>query len=200
MTLESNILKIVKEDILRMLGEAKVKISVDFIKSEIKTSNLFISRAVEELERGALITVSENFILLTKKGQVKAGDIVKKHFILENYFKKTRGEREAHEAAHILEHYVSKEVIDSIKKLSTLKKKGVPLTKVELNEECIITDLTFSDPGLFERVVSVGIFPGEKIRITNKISTTTIVNIGNKKIALDRDIAKGIEVLKNEKA
>ena len=181
------------------MGEANGKISGDFIKSDIKVSNLFISRAVKELEKEALIIIQENFILLTEKGQAKAGDIVKKHIILEDYFKKTRSEREAHEIAHTLEHYVSKEVIDNIKKLSTLKKRGVPLAGIEVNEGGIITDLIFFDPGLFERVVSVGIFPGERIRIANKISTSIIVNIGNKKIALDKDIANGIEVLKDKK-
>ena len=199
MTSESSILRIVEEDILRILGEANGKISVDLIKSGIGVSNQFISRAVKELENESLIITRKNFILLTEKGRAKAGDIVKKHLILENYFKKTRGEKEAHEMAHTLEHYVSKEVIGNIKKLSTLKKRGVPLTGIRLNEEGIITDLTFSDPGLFERVVSLGIFPGERIKVNNKISTSIIVNTGNKKIALDGDIAKGIEVLKDER-
>ncbi|MCK4492112.1 MAG: FeoA domain-containing protein [Candidatus Altiarchaeales archaeon] len=200
MTPESNILRIVEEDILRMLGEGRGKISGDFMKSDIKASDLFISRAVKELEREALIITRKNFILLTKKGEVKASDIVKKHLILEDYFKKTRGEREAHEIAHTLEHYVSKEVIDSIKKLSTLKKEGVPLTRIRLSEEGIITDLMFSDMGLLERVVSVGIFIGEKIKVANRISSIIIVNIGNKKMALDREIAKEIKVLKDERA
>lgn len=200
MTPESNILRIVEEDILRMLGEGRGKISGDFMKSDIKASDLFISRAVKELEKEALIITQKNFILLTKKGQVKASDIVKKHLILEDYFKKTRSEREAHEIAHTLEHYVSKEVIDSIKKLSTLKREGAPLTRIRLNEEGIITDLMFSDMGLLERVVSVGIFLGEKIKVANRISSIIIVNIGNKKIALDREIAKEIKVLKDERA
>lgn len=200
MTPESNILKIVEEDILRMLGESGGKISGEFMKSDIKASDLFISRAVKELEREALIITQKNSILLTKKGEVKASDIVKKHLILEDYFKKTRGEGEAHEIAHTLEHYVSKEVIDSIKKLSTLRKEGVPLTRIRLNEEGIITDLMFSDMGLLERVVSVGVFVGEKIKVANRISNIIIVNIGNKKIALDREIAKGIKMLKDERA
>ena len=201
MTKESDILKIVKEDILRILGEEESKkTSLESIELEIKVSNLFLFKAVEELEKEDLIESKGDFISLTKEGEQKAKNIIKKHLVLESYFKKTRGEREAHEAAHILEHYVSKEVVDDIKKLSTLKKEGVPLTKFEIKKEGIITDIMFSDYELFERIVSMGMYIGEKIRITNKIPNAIIIALENKKFALDKDIAKGIKVLKYERA
>jgi Mn-dependent DtxR family transcriptional regulator len=201
MTKESDILKIVKEDILRILGEEEgKKMSLESIELEIKVSNLFLFKAVKELEKEGLIESERNFILLTKEGGQKAKNIIKNHLVLENYFKKTRGEREAHEAAHILEHYVSKEVVDDIKELSTLKKEGVPLTKFPLKKEGIITDIMFSDYELFERIVSMGMYIGEKIRITNKIPNAFIIALENKKFALDKDIAKGIKVLRCERA
>ena len=200
MTKESDILKIVKEDILRILGEEESKkTSLESIELEIKVSNLFLFKAVEELEKEGLIRSQENFILLTKEGQEEAKNIIKKHLVLENYFKKTRSEREAHEAAHILEHYVSKEVVDDIKKLYTFKKEGVPLTEFEIKKEGIITDIMFSDYELFERVVSMGMYIGEKIRITNKIPNAIIIALENKKFALDNDIAEGLRVLAYER-
>ena len=191
---ESDILKIVKEDILRILGEEKARISLESIRSEINVSDIFISEAVKELEKENLIRFNNNFISLTKKGEENAKDIVKKHLVIENYFKETKNERDAHKAAHILEHYVSKEVIDNIKKLSTFKHKSIPLTEFEIDKEGMITDIVFSDYGFFERIVSMGIFPGEKIKITNRISNNIIVNVENKKIALNRDMARGIKV------
>jgi len=196
-----DILRVVKEDILRILGEEKDNgVLLACLKSEIKVSNLFMLRAVEELERDGLIQSKGNFILLTERGWGDAEEIVRKHIFIENYFKETRSEDEAHKAAHILEHNVSQEVIDTIKKLSTLKKEGIPVPKFDPAQEGIITNITFSDFTLFERIVSMGIFPGEKIRITNVIPGSVIVGIGNKRFALGGEIAQGIEALRSGEA
>jgi len=196
---ESDLSKIVKEDILRILGERKEKVSLKSIKAKIKVSNSFISRAIESLEEEDLIYVEKEVIRLTKNGRDEAKDIVQKHLVLENYFKETRGGREAHRAAHLLEHYVSEEVINNIKKISTLKKEGVPLTKFGLNKEGLITDIMSSDYKLFERMTSMGILPGEVIEVTHEIPNGVIVKINNKKIVLDKKIAKEVKVLEYEK-
>ena len=190
-------LKIVKEDILRILGEEKEKITAESTKSEVNASDLYISKAVEELEKEGLISHNK-FISLTEKGEENAKDIVKKHLVIEDYFKE-KNERNAHKAAHILEHYISREVIDNLKKLSTFK-NGIPLTDLELDKAGMITDIVFPDHGVFERVVSMGIFPGEEIRIVNKIPDGIIIKIKNKKIVLNKYLAKKIKVIKNEKA
>ena len=197
---EPDVLKIVKEDVLRILCERRNKTSLEIIKDEIKVAHALISEALEELERDGLIAIQENSILLTGLGQESAKNILEKHFVLEDYFRKTGSKIEAYTAAHILEHYVSGEVINNIKKLSTMKMEGVPLTKFELNKEGMITDITFSDYRLFERIVSMGIFLGEKIIITNEISHGVVVKIRNKKFALDKIIAEEIEVVEYERS
>ena len=199
-TKELDVLKIVKEDILRILGERSERTSLGNIKEGIKVAHPSLSEALEELERDGLIAIQENFISLTELGQEKAKTILEKHMVLEEYFEKTRSTIEAHTAAHILEHYVSGEVINTIKKLLTLKMEGVPLTKFELNKEGMITDITFSNYGLFERIVSMGIFLGEKIIITNEIPHGVVVKIRNKKFALDKIIAEEIKVVEYERA
>jgi len=200
MTEESDILRIVEEDILRILGEEKSKrVSLESIKSEIKVTYLFITNAIKELEREGLVQSQGDSIVLTKEGVGKAENIVKRHLVLENYFKiktkRTRSEREAHKMTDILEHYISKEVIEHIKKLSTFKTEGIPLTKLALNKEGVITDILFPDYGLFERIVSMGIVPSEKIKVMYKIPDGMVIYVGGKKFALGNDIAKGIEVL-----
>lgn len=200
MTEESDIQRIVEEDILRILGEEKSKrVSLESIKSEIKVTYLFISNAIKELEREGLVQFQGDFIVLTKEGEGKAENIVKRHLVLESYFKfktkRTRSEREAHKMTDILEHYISKEVIEHIKMLSTFKTEGIPLTKLALNKEGIITDILFPDYGLFERIVSMGIVPSEKIKVMYKIPDGMVIYVGGKKFALGNEIAKGIEVL-----
>jgi Mn-dependent DtxR family transcriptional regulator len=186
----------VKEDILRILSERSERTSLETIKDEIKVAHPIISEALEELGKDGLITIQENFISLTEPGQKKAKTILEKHFVLENYFRKAKSKIEAHTAAHILEHYVSRRVINNIKKLSTLKKEGVPLTRFELNKEGLIAEITFSDYKLFERVISMGLFPGEKIMLIGEIHHGIVLKVKNKKFALDRSIAKGIKALK----
>jgi Mn-dependent DtxR family transcriptional regulator len=193
---ESDILRIVKEDILEALQRKNGKVPSSLIESEIRVSRSFIFKAIRELEKEGLIKFQQNSILLTKTGKDRAKDIVKKHLILESYFKRTRTEKEAHQIAHILEHYISKQALRNIKKLSTLKEKGISLVKFELKKEAIISDVVFPDFRLFERMISMGIFPGEKIKITNKLPNSVIVKIKNKKFALAKKIAKGIKVLK----
>lgn len=198
--IRESVLEIVKEDILRVLGEREEKVSLESLKAEIKVSHSFVSETINSLKEENLIEVEEEFIRLTKNGQDIAKDIIKKHLVLENYFKETRSEREAHQAAHFLEHYVSEEVVDNIKKLSIFKGEGIPLTKFGLKEEGVITDIMFSDYKLFERMVSMGILLGQKIEITNKIPSGVIVKTNNKKFVLDKNIAKEIKVLKLEKS
>lgn len=193
---ESEILTIVKEDILRILGEREGNTSLETIKDEIKVLPSFISRVISALEKENLIRSHHAFFELTEKGKEKAKDVLRKHHILENYLKKKRSEREAHEIAHILEHFISEEIIRNILKLSTFEGRGIPLTELELHEETLITDITVPDNKLFERMVSMGIFQGEKITIVNVIPGRVIVKIKNKKFALDNDIAKDIKVLK----
>jgi len=192
---ESDISKIVKEDILRILGERKVKVSLESIESEIKVSHSLLSKTIKSLEEENLIQVEKGLIRLTKNGREESKVIVKKHHVLENYFKEKRSEREAHQAAHHIEHFISEEVLNNIKKINTLNKEGIPLVKFGLKKEGLITDIMFSDYKLFERLVSMGILPGEKIEITNKIPTGVIVKTNNKKIVLDKIIAKEIKVL-----
>lgn len=198
-TENTDVLKIVKEDILRILSERRESTSLEIIKDEIKVANPFISKAVKELERNKLITIQEKSILLTKLGQENAKTILRKHLVLEEHFKKTRSTIEPHIAANVIEHYVSIEVINNLKKISTLRKKGVPLTKFEHNKEGLIVEITFSDYKLFERLVSMGLFPGEKIMVISKVLHRMIIKVREKKFALDRSIAERIKALEHGK-
>jgi len=192
--MENDILRIVKEDLLEELKRKNDKLSSLLIEPEIKVSRFFISKAIGELKKEDLIQTKGELIFLTEQGNKKAESIVRKHSIIENYFKKTRSKEEAWKAASILEHYVSMKVIDNIKKLSTFRKEGAPLTEFK-QKEGLITDIIFN-VGLFERVVSMGICPGEKISIINRLPNSIVVEIENKKFALDLSIAKKIKVLK----
>jgi len=129
----------------------------------------------------------------------EAEDIAKRHLSIENYFRRTKNINEAHKAADALEHYISEEVANNIRKLSTLKESGIPLIKFGIDKEGLIADIMLKDGKLLERIISMGIFPGERIKVINETSNTVIVKVKGKKIALGREIAKGIMVLRRER-
>ena len=195
---ESNVLRIVKEDFLEVLGREKNKVLLKSMNLELKVSSFFVSKVIKELEKENLIKTSikkgKRYVQLTEEGKDKAREIIKKHLVLERYFRKTRSKKEAIKRTNILEHYISMEVIDNIKKLSTFKEKGVPLTEFG-QKEGLITDIIFGI-GLFERIISMGISPGEKIKIINEIPNGIVIEVKNKKFVLAKKIARGIKVLK----
>jgi len=191
-----DVLKIIKEDILRVLAEEKKRASLTLLKTKVNVFPSYITEALKELKRERLIEIERNFIKLTKEGQRKSEIILRRHLILEDYFKKTLNEKVAHRRAHILEHYVSEEVIRNLKKLSTFKKKGISLLKFK-KKEGFITDISLSIK-LFERLVSMGICPGKKIKVINGLSDGLIIKINNKKFVLDKNVAKGVKVLRYE--
>ncbi len=192
---ETEIIKIVREDVLRILGEKKKSIPLDVIEKEISVSNNYIMQAIEELLKEQLIRSRNNSFELETKGLQVTKDILKKHLVCEDYFKQSRNEKKAHEIANILEHCISHKVIDNIKKFSTLKEKGVPLTEIGLKKKGIITDIMFSDYGLFERIVSMGMCLGEQIEVVYNIPDGVVINVGGKNFAVGKEIAKKIEVL-----
>lgn len=199
MSEKAKILRIVEEDILRILIERRRSISLDVIREEVKVSQPFVFKAIEELEKEKLVHRQQNFLGLTREGEENAKDILRKHLVLENYFKKTRNKEEAHKAAHILEHYVSEEVLNKVKKLSTFRGRGNSILKLGFHEVGMITDIQTSDHRIFERIISMGIFPGEDLRKIREISDGVIVGVNGKNFALSNEIAEKIRVLKNEK-
>lgn len=192
---ELDVLKIVREDVLRILSERK-EVQLDNLKGEIRVSYFYILEAIRELEKRGLVYSQQELLKLTEKGKRIAEEILKKHLMIENYFKKTRDEREAHNLANILEHYVSKEVIKNFKLLSTLKEKGDSLVNFGLFRKLLIVDIVIADNDFFERMVSMGIFPGETIKVMSRASNIVVVKIRNKKFALDENLAEKIKAMK----
>jgi Mn-dependent DtxR family transcriptional regulator len=195
---ESDILKIVMEDILRLLAEIGNNVPLESIKNEVGVSDSIISKAINELKIENLISEDNNFYWLTSRGKTKAKDILEKHLLLEEYFKDIKSNKDAHSISNLFEHYISKEVLDSLRKLSTFKGKGLPLAEFR-KDKGLITDITL-DTQLFERIISMGIFPGEKIEIIAKLPNGVVLKIRNKKIFLAWEMAKNIKVLEYGKA
>ena len=195
---ESDILKIVTEDILRLLAETGNRVVLKSIRDEVMASDLIVSEAIDKLKEENLIAYNNNYYWLTSRGKIESEDILEKHLLLEKYFKDIKGKKDAHNISHLFEHYISKEVLGNLKKLSTFKGEGLPLAEFR-KDKGLITDITL-DTQLFERIISMGIFPGGKIEVISKLPNGVVLKIGNKKIFLAWEMAKNIKVLEYGKA
>lgn len=195
-SVDSRTLKIIEEDILRVLEERGEKIPQDIVRYEVRASLSAVSQAINSLRRKGLIREDKDYLKLTRKGRKKGRDLLRKHLILERYFRGERNENEseAHKKAHILEHYVSEGALREIRKLSTLRGEGVPLVEFDSDREGIITDISALDDKTFERMVSMGIFLGRRIKVADAIPDIIIVRLGKKKLALDNGVAEKIKV------
>ncbi len=192
---ELNRLKIPKEDILRMMGEKGGKTSIELVRKELGIPDSLLSSVLEELEKEDLISISDKDMELTNKGKERSNELLKKHIAIENYFRDVKGQQRAHRLAHILEHYISEEVMKNINELKKLRGKGKPLAELDFHEEGLMADILIEDDRLFERLVSMGIFLGKKIELLEKLPNGIIVKINGKKYILDRGIAKHIKVI-----
>ncbi|MBN1298568.1 MAG: FeoA domain-containing protein [Actinobacteria bacterium] len=195
---EAEILRIVKEDILRILAENKSRASEELIDSDIKVSKHYMSQAFTELQQDKLLRRDGNNFELTAEGAVKSKFILDKHLFLKNYFKELKNKNEIDKVSHIIEHHISEQVIKNLKKLSTFKKEGSALTDF-MDDKCFITDISFND-AFFERLVSMGILPGEKITVINNLPNGLVFKVKNKKIFLAKEIANNIKVISYEES
>ena len=193
MTLEMGTrLKNAKEDILRAIIELQTN-EVNIIQSELDTPEVF-TQAVNELKKRELVHITNNTIILTCAGEKAAQSIVTRHKAIEEYFKLELDEEQAHRIAHTLEHIISQEVVKTLKEIREFRDKGEALTKHHSGEG-LITCLDLADSYLFDRMISMGICPGQWLRIIMNIPSGIIILIGNTLLAVGQEIAQRIQVM-----
>jgi len=188
--------RIIKEDILRILYEEGERVLPKELFEKIDAPDKEVLNAIEELISEGLIEYSSSKALkLTPKGKIKGKDIFEKHIVIENYFIENRTEARAHNIAHILEHYISEEVILNLKLINSYKNQGIPLLNSSVGFEYFITDIGFNiGDNIFERLASMDIYPGKKIIVSTILPNCIILGMGNKKVAIDKSIAKEVKV------
>ncbi|MFW9987380.1 MAG: metal-dependent transcriptional regulator [Candidatus Odinarchaeota archaeon] len=198
---------IVKENILRVLleetyGTEYIKRVRELAKHAIIpdafNTNLdeYFMESLKELQVSGLVEINEDEVTITKKGREKAENIFSKHKIIERFFLKDFDETESHKLADILEHSISKEVLENMTHINSLVGYGVPLNEI-VSKEGIITDFRIEDTQLVERLISMGLCPGQKIKIIARLAPGIILKIKNTQVAVDKDICNGIMVAMN---
>jgi Fe2+ transport system protein FeoA len=187
--------KMVKENILRVLKEEKLDnkgsfdkirnlarepIVVEYIGTDLDE---FFTEGLQELSESGYVKLEKNLIYMTEKGFEEANTILSFHQIIENYFLKDLDNETAHRYAHILEHLISFEVEKNLKRIMEFEDSGEPLTQY-----------TFTDKKMLERIISMGLCPGQRLKIITKISDCFIVKSRYTHLAIDKSLCEGILV------
>ena len=194
-----NILRVIYEETSKSITMEKVmKLSqepnVVAKKWNLDFDQLF-KDTINALQIRNLIQIESGIIILTDKGIIEAKKIFSRHLMIEECLLKDFDPKEAHRAAHILEHDISKEVLLNMKRISQLENEGMNLPEFFNYGEGIIISIKLDNPQLFERMVAMGICPGQKIIIMAKIIGGFVVKLGNTQIALDNSICQKIKVI-----
>jgi Fe2+ transport system protein FeoA len=146
-----------------------------------------------ELVDEGYISLNNDEISLTDLGKEKAGHLYENHMIIEDIFKQDYDEETAHVYAHVLEHIISKEVIESMKKIEELRMNDIALIESTFHEG-IITQLKITDKQLVERIISMGVCPGQKIEIIARLKAGIVVRLKHTQLAIDNQLAKDIMI------
>jgi len=186
-------LKETTEDILRITAEkGRDVVSVPILKEDISLPDEIFIKAINELEREGLVRIENHETVLTRKGKEKARKILDRHEAIEKYFSEILRDPQPHNAAHALEHFVADETIRRMEDFLTVKGRGRPVPDFPPGKEILIIAVEITDRKVLGKIVSLGLTPGSKVRIEEKIPDAFIFNIGGRKVAIADEIAKKI--------
>ncbi len=183
---------IAKEDILRAIVEFGTD-AIEEIRQELSTPEVF-TESLDQLVMEGLVCLNGQSVKLTPLGEDAASVIANRHRVIEEYFLQEVDDENAHQIAHTLEHVIAEEVVHSLKKIRELEEKGHHLTEKDSGEG-LITRVNHDDIQLFDRMISMGICPGQWITIIKPIHGGLILLVGNTQLAVGWDIVSKIEVM-----
>jgi len=199
--MNENLIREITEDVLRIAAETgKDVISLPVLKEDISVADELFIAAIDELENKGLIHIENHEVILTRKGSEKAGKILARHKIIEKYFHEILKEPMPHHVAHALEHFVADETIRKMREFLTMKKRGKPAPDFPLEREVLIIAVEILDKRILEKIISLGLTPGSRVKIEEKNPNTVIFNIGGRKVALANEIAKNIFAVTEDEA
>ncbi len=202
-----------REDILETLYKEKATgipaIPVGSLADLLDRDAEELETTLREMERDGDIRVSpDRLIMLTPRGEVTGGKIMRKHRILECFFSEMLGmaPETAGKEACALEHTVSDEAIERLGRYIRAPERSGPhgvrkgkrwhaLTLIEAAEgdTLVISCVRCRGPG--SRLHDLGLFPGTPVSVVRKIPGNGIViRVKESDIALSPEIAASIIV------
>lgn len=181
-----------EEDILKFIYESNQNmIPISTLNKEFKNDNYDIQRAIKNLDNKNFIITHNSQLMLTDSGKGVAEKIFTLHNQIEQYLEGENFNLNAHQIAHILEHQLSKEEIEIMVNTSKKKEKGVSLPDFKLPSGKIVK-LDLDNSKIWTKLISIGLFPGQRIHILNRTTSNYLLEIKQSKFAIDKKLAEGI--------
>ncbi len=185
----------------------------------LKVAPASVTQMIQKLAaRKYLIYRKGQGVRLTQKGREVALDVLRRHRVAELLLVDLLGVswEEAHEVACQWEHILTKEMCDRVLvrlgepttcphgnpipdgegKISQVETQA--LAELEQGEEAIIDSISNENPNLLRIMASMGMLPGEHIRVVQIApgGDTLLIEVGTAQFALSRTLAKQIQVRK----
>lgn len=181
-----------EEDLLKYIYEQdQKKVNIIKIKQVFKNNNGGIDKIIENLISENYIIEKENDLSLTPTGEEIAEIILRIHNEIEDYIKGKNLSCNAHQMAHILEHKLTEEQIEGMIKASENRDRGISLPDYTLPSGRIV-EVILKNCDIWTKLVSIGVFPGQRIHILSRTASNYLIEIKNSKFAVDRKTAEGI--------
>ncbi len=171
-----------------------------------------------ELDRLAFVEVRGERVLLRAEGRPEAIMTVRRHRLAERLMmdildvKGASGDARACEMEHLLRHGVDTKLCTLLNHPTTCphgkpippgtcceeaRRKGeagvVPLTELKASEEGEIAYLSTTDPKKMQKLMSMGVLPGNRLRL-GRTYPSYIFKVGHSEFAVDQDLAREIFV------
>ena len=199
----------------KKMGSAK---TMDLAR-QLKVVPGSITNTIERLERRGLV-IHEPYkgVKLTEKGQKLALNVLRRHRLAERLLTDILQMKwsNAHETACKLEHAISEDMIKPLEKALKhpqtcphgnpiptkcgviLEKETEPLTGLKTGDSATIVKITEERHDLLQRLDTLGLKPGETVRIKEKtpIEGLIVVRVGRADHTLSHDLASVIRVRK----
>lgn len=182
------------------------------IAKALNISKPSVSQMIRKLSKEKLISFERySGVTLTKEGIERARSIVRKHQLLEVFFKKLlKIKKKFHHEAHKLEHSLSAEAADRLEKVlknpsycpdgHPIPKKGTEITELTNLPEKSEAEVLFStanDKQCIDRLNSLGLVPKTKIKVLRKMKKgPVILSVKGSEIAIGGGICSQIYVVK----
>lgn len=199
------------------LQQGKQPANATKVAEDLKLSAASVSEMLKKLENSKLIRYRNGKeILLTKKGNLAASQIVRRHRLWERFLTDLLGFKwdKVHEEACKLEHASSPEVAEKLARVLGNPKtcphgnpipdeKGFftdeptrPLSELKPEERGIIVKVTEEGSEVLRYLASLGLVPQTEIRVKEMapFGGPLLIQAGNSKHALGREIASKILV------
>ncbi|MHA1716450.1 MAG: FeoA family protein [Promethearchaeota archaeon] len=179
-----DILKIIFKQELDIIQEKKLK---EILEIDIA----LLKKALKVLKNYGFISTSKGSVHLTRGGKKISIFLAERNIPIESFFKQIFNKNDENEIINFMDHQFTDDILMSFKKSSGFKISATPLTHYNLSAGTIV-DVKIDDFRFFSRLISMGLFPGQRLEILSKNPTTYLISVKNAKIAIDRDLASAI--------